>query len=203
MTGGLQTGHLGTIIAGVILLGLGGVLCMMGSLFFANLRQGARARELAAQSMQDMRQRLGASRVQDLRPLLDAASGDTARETIRVDIQLPQEAVPVLAIGSELGELFTKVTAYAASVMRADATLQVSAHADGKHAVIHWRDLDAADARPPLARFFDSTHAAIVRASADACERIASHHGGRIYSAPHASGVLGLTLRLPLLQPQA
>lgn len=87
--------------------------------------------------------------------------------------------------------------------MRADATLQVSAHADGKQAVIHWRDLDAVDARPPLAGFFDSTHAAIVRASAKACERIASHHGGRIYSAPHASGVLGLTLRLPLLQPQA
>lgn len=203
MTGGLQTGHLGTIIAGAILLGLGGVICMMGSLFVANMRQGAKARELAAQSARDMQHRLGASRVHDLRPLLGAASGDTARETIRLDIQLPREAVPVLAIESELGELFAKVTAYAASVMRADATLQVSAHADGKQAVIHWRDLDAVDARPPLAGFFDSTHATIVRASAKACERIASHHGGRIYSAPHASGVLGLTLRLPLLQPQA
>ncbi len=213
MTGGqLQSGNLGAIIAGVILLGLGGVVCMMGSLFIANLRQGAKARELAAQARQDARQRLGASRVQDLRPLLDAASGEPAVQAIRLDIRLPQHAVPVLAIETELRELVAKVTAYAASVMRAGATLQVSAHAEGEQAVIHWRDLDAKEARPPLSQFFDSANAnananpnpsasgSAAGASARACERIAGHHGGRIYSAPHAGGALGLTLRLPLLQ---
>ncbi|MFM9926475.1 ATP-binding protein [Variovorax sp. H27-G14] len=209
MTGGqLQSGNLGAVIAGVILLGLGGVVCMMGSLFIANLRQGAKARELAAQARHDERQRLVASRVQDLRPLLDAASGEPAAQAIRLDIQLPQHAVPVLAIEAELRELVAKVTAYAASVMRAGATLQVSAHAEGEQAVIHWRDLDAVDARPPLSQFFDSANAnpsasataSAAGASARACERIAGHHGGRIYSAPHAGGALGLTLRLPLLQ---
>lgn len=194
--GQLQSGNLGMVIASVIGLGLGGVVCLMGSLFVANLRQGAKARELAAQAQCDARQRLGASRVQDLRQLLDAGSGGTGCDALRLDIQLPQNAVPVLAIETELRELLAKVTAYAASVMRAGATLQVSAHAEGAQAVIHWRDLEAVDARPPLARFFDSAHAA--GASARACERIADHHGGRIYSAPCAGGVLGLTLRLPL-----
>jgi hypothetical protein len=198
--GQLQAGNLGAIIASVVLLGLGGVLFLMGSLFVANVRQSTKARELAEQARKDARQRQDASRVQDLRPLLDAASGDTASQGIRLDIQLPPEAVPVLAIEAELRELLAKVTAYAASVMRAGATLQVSAHAQGEQAVIHWRDLDAVDARPPLARFFDGSHAAAASAAARACERIASHHGGRIYSAPHAGGVLGLTLRLPLLQ---
>jgi hypothetical protein len=198
--GQLQAGNLGAIIASVVLLSLGGVLFLMGSLFVANVRQGAKARELAEQARKDARQRQDASRVQDLRPLLDAASGDTASQGIRLDIQLPPEAVPVLAIEAELRELLAKVTAYAASVMRAGATLQVSAHAQGEQAVIHWRDLDAVDARPPLARFFDGSHAVAASAAARACERIASHHGGRIYSAPHAGGVLGLTLRLPLLQ---
>ncbi|SEK13830.1 MULTISPECIES: ATP-binding protein [unclassified Variovorax] len=198
--GQLQAGNLGAIIASVVLLGLGGVLFLMGSLFVANVRQSAKARELAEQARKDARQRQDASRVHDLRPLLDAASGDTASQGIRLDIQLPPEAVPVLAIEAELRELLAKVTAYAASVMRAGATLQVSAHAQGEQAVIHWRDLDAVDARPPLARFFDGSHAVAASAAARACERIASHHGGRIYSAPHAGGVLGLTLRLPLLQ---
>lgn len=197
--GHLQSGNLGVVIASVIALGLGGVACLMVSLFVANLRQGAKARELAAQARQHARQRLGASRVQDLRPLLDAASGGTRHEAVCIDVQLPPQAVPVLAIEAELRELLAKVTAYAASVMRAGTTLQVRAHTEGEQAVIHWHDLDAVDARPPLARFFDSAHAA-AGASARACERIASGLGGRIYSAPDAGGVLGLTLRLPLLQ---
>jgi hypothetical protein len=198
--GHLQSGNLGAVIASVIALGLGGVACLMVSLFVANLRQGAKARELAAQTRQHARQRLGASRVQDLRPLLDAATGETRHgEAVRIDVQLPPQAVPVLAIEAELRELLAKVTAYAASVMRAGTTLQVRAHTEGEQAVIHWHDLDAVDARPPLARFFDSAHAA-AGASARACERIASGLGGRIYSAPDAGGVLGLTLRLPLLQ---
>jgi hypothetical protein len=193
MSGGqLHSGNLGAIIAGVILLGLGGVVCLMASLFIANVRNGAKARALAAQARSEALQRMSASRVQDLRPLLDAAPDC---QGIRLDIQLPAEAVPVLAIEAELRELLGKVTDYAASVMRAGATLQVRAHAEGTQAVIHWRDLDAVDARPPLAKFFDGTHAA---AAARACERIADHHGGRIYSAPHGGGVLGLTLRLPL-----
>jgi hypothetical protein len=200
--GQLQSGNLGTVIAGVILLGMAGVVCLMGSLFVANLRQGAKARELAAQARAQARQRQHASRVQDLRPLLDAASGDAHGQAIRLDIRLPQDAVPVLAIEAELRELLGQVTAYAASVMHAGATLQVSAHAQGEQAVVHWRDLGAVEARPPLARFFDGTQAAALTA-ARACERIASHHGGRIYSAPHAGGVLGLTLRLPLLRHEA
>lgn len=119
--GQLQSGNLGVVIASVILLGLGGVICLMGSLFLANLRQGAKARELATQARQDAQQRLGASRVQDLRPLLDAASGDTHGKAIRFEVQLPPQAVPVLAIEAELRELLAKVTAYAASVMRAGA----------------------------------------------------------------------------------
>lgn len=203
--GQLQTGSLGVVIASVIALGLGGVACLMVSLFVANLRQGAKARELATQARQHARQRLEDSRVQDLRPLLDAASCDAASceaggKPLRVELHLPPQAVPVLAIETELRELLAKVTAYAASVMHAGATLQVRAHTEGEQAVIHWHDLDAVDARPPLARFFDSAHAAAALASARACERIASGHGGRIYSAPDAGGVLGLTLRLPLLQ---
>ncbi|HEX7864942.1 MAG TPA: ATP-binding protein [Variovorax sp.] len=195
----LQSGNLGAIIAGVILLGLGSVVGMMLSLFIANLRQSAKAQEFAAQARREARQRLDASRAQDLRPLLDAASTQADGKAIRLDIRLPQEAVRVFAIEAELRELLAKVTAYAASVMRAGTTLQVSAHAEGEQAVIHWRDLGAVDAHPMLARFFDSTHAAAAAASARACERIADHHGGRIYSAPHGDGVLGLTLRLPLL----
>lgn len=199
--GQLQSGSLGMVIAGVIALGLGGVVCLMGSLFIANLRQGAKAQQLAAQARHDALRRLGASRVQDLRPLLDAAFGDTGHDTIRLDVRLPQQAVPVLAIEAELRELLAQVTAYAASVMRCGATLQVSAHAEGEQAVIHWRDLDAVDARPPLARFFDSAHAAAAATDARACERIASRHGGRIYAASRDGGAIGLTLRLPLLQP--
>lgn len=200
----LQSGNLGAIIAGVILLGLGGVVGMMFSLFVANLRQSTKAREFAQKAREEARQRLVASRAQDIRPLLDAASAqaqaDAKAKAIHLDIQLPQEAVRVFAIETELRELLAKVTAYAASVMRTGATLQVSAHADGEQAVIHWRDLDAVDAHPPLARFFDNKLSAAVTASARACERIAGHHGGRIYSAPRDGGVLGLTLRLPLLQ---
>ncbi|WP_418122442.1 ATP-binding protein [Variovorax sp. 160MFSha2.1] len=202
MTGGgqLQSGNLGFIIAAAILLGLGGVAGMMFSLFVANLRQSAKARELAAQARGEARQRMSASRAQDIGALLGAASAQADGKAIRLDIQLPQEAVRVFAIEAELRELLAKVTAYAASVMRAGATLQVSAHADGEQAVVHWRDLDAVDAHPPLARFFDGRLPAAMAASAKACERIAGHHGGRIYSAPHGGGVLGLTLRLPLLR---
>ncbi|WP_418129521.1 ATP-binding protein [Variovorax sp. 375MFSha3.1] len=202
MTGGgqLQSGNLGFIIAAAILLGLGGVAGMMFSLFVANLRQSAKARELAAQARGEARQRMSASRAQDIGALLDAASAQADGKAIRLDIQLPQEAVRVFAIEAELRELLAKVTAYAASVMRAGTTLQVSAHADGEQAVVHWRDLDAVDAHPPLARFFDGRLPAAMAASAKACERIAGHHGGRIYSAPHGGGVLGLTLRLPLLR---
>ena len=202
MTGGgqLQSGNLGFIIAAAILLGLGGVAGMMFSLFVANLRQSAKARELAAQARGEARQRMSASRAQDIGALLGAASAQADGKAIRLDIQLPQEAVCVFAIEAELRELLAKVTAYAASVMRAGTTLQVSAHADGEQAVVHWRDLDAVDAHPPLARFFDGRLSAAMAASAKACERIAGHHGGRIYSAPHGGGVLGLTLRLPLLR---
>ena len=198
--GQLHSGNLGLVIAAVILLGLGSVVGMMFSLFVANLRESAKARELAENAHKEARQRMGASRAQDIRPLFDAASAQVDGNAIRLDIQLPQEAVRVFAIEAELRELLAKVTTYAASVMRAGATLQVSAHADGEQAVVHWRDLDAVDAHPPLARFFDGKLSAAMAASAKACERIAGHHGGRIYSAPHGDGVLGLTLRLPLMQ---
>lgn len=197
--GQLQSGNLGLIISAAILLGLVSVVGMMFSLLVANLRQSVRARELAEQTRKESQQRLSASRAQDIRPLLDAASAQADAKAIRLDMQLPQEAVWVFAIEAELHELLTKVTVYAAGVMRAGATLQVSAHADGEQAVIHWCDPDAADVHPPLARFFDGKLSAAVAASAKACERIAGDHGGRIYSAPHG-GVLGLTLRLPLLQ---
>lgn len=192
----MYSGNLGLIIAIAILLGLAGVLAMMGALLVSNLRAGARARGIAEQARNDSRQKMLASRVQDLRPLL-GATPDSAG--IRFDIQLPSEAVPVFAIKTELCELLSKVTAHAAKVMSAGATLQVCARVEGMHAVVHWRDLDAADVRPPLARFFDALDAAS-QASARVCERIAGRHGGRIYSAPDAGGVLGLTLRLPLCE---
>lgn len=202
MTGGaqLQSGSLGLVIAALILLGLGGVVGTMLALFVANLRHSARARQVAEQARQEARQRMGASRAQDLRPLLDEAGAQAQGKPISFDIRLPHEAVRVFAIEAELRELLATVTAYAASVMHAGATLQVSAHADGEQAVVHWRDLDAPDAHPPLARFLEDKRSAAVAASARACERIAGHHGGRIYSAPHGGGALGLTLRLPLLQ---
>lgn len=192
----MYSGNLGLIIAIAILLGLAGVLAMMGALLVSNLRAGAQARGIAQQARNDARQKMLASSVQDLRPLL-GATADSAG--IRFDIQLPSEAVPVFAIKAELCELLSKVAAHAASVMSAGATLQVRARVEGTHAVVHWRDLDAVDVRPPLARFFDALDAAS-QASARVCERIAGRHGGRIYSAPDAGGVLGLTLRLPLCE---
>jgi len=85
-------------------------------------------------------------------------------------------------------------------VMSPGATLEVSACVESGHAVVHWRDLDATDPSPPLARFLEATQAAAHAASARVCERIAGRHGGRIYAAPKVGGVLGLTLRLPLLE---
>jgi len=190
----MYSGHLGLVIAATIALGLAGVVVMMGSLFIANVRESARARNVAQQARNDAQQKMLASSVQDLRPLL-GATPDAAG--IRFDIQLPSEAVPVFGIREELCELLSKVAAHAASVMSAGATLQVCARVESGHAVVHWRDLHAEDVRPPLAKFFDALDAAS-QASARVCERIASRHGGRIYSAPHADGALGLTLRLPL-----
>ena len=191
----MYSSNLGLIIATAIGLGLAGVLAMMGSLLVTNIRAGAQARGIAEQARNDAQKKLLASSVQDLRPLL----GETPDAAgIRIDLQLPPEAVPVLAVKAELCELLAKVAAHAASVMSAGATLQVSARVEGGHAVVHWRDLDAADVRPPLARFFDAL-GGVSQASARVCEHIAGHHGGRIYSAPDAGGVLGLTLRLPLV----
>lgn len=190
----MYSGSLGFFIAVAIALGLAGVLAMMGALVVVNMRAGASARKVAQQARHDTRQKMLASSVQDLRPLIGAIP-DAA--DIRFEIQLPSEAVHVFAVKAELCELLAKIAAHAASVMSAGATLQVSARVERGHAVVHWRDLDAEDVRPPLARFFDALDAAS-QASARVCERIASRHGGRIYSAPHADGALGLTLRLPL-----
>ncbi|QOF77442.1 ATP-binding protein [Variovorax sp. 38R] len=192
--------QLGLIIATVIGLGLVGVLALMGALFFANARAAAHARGLAQQARTELHQQLADSRVQDLRPLLGAESGDAT--ALRLDVDLPAEAVPVFGIPSELRELLAKVAAHAARVMAAGATLQVRARIEGTQAVIHWRDLNAEGERPPLARFFDALDTASL-ASARICERIAGRHGGRIYSAPDDGGVLGLTLRLPLYAPVA
>ncbi|MDH6166525.1 hypothetical protein M2282_001672 [Variovorax boronicumulans] len=190
----MYSGHLGFVIAAAIALGLAGVVAMMGSLFIANMRESVRARNVAQQARNDAQQKMLASSVQDLRPLLGATPG---AERICFDIQLPSEAVPVFGIREELCELLSQVAVHATSVMSAGATLQVCARVESGHAVVHWRDLHAEDVRPPLARFFDALDAA-TQASARVCERIASRHGGRIYSAPHADGALGLTLRLPL-----
>ncbi|WP_447777643.1 ATP-binding protein [Variovorax boronicumulans] len=190
--------QLGLIIATLIGLGLTGVLALMGALFVANARAAAHARGLAQQARTELHQQLANSRVQDLRPLLGAESGDAT--SLHLDVDLPAEAVPVFGIPSELRELLAKVAAHAARVMAAGATLQVRARIEGTQAVIHWRDLNAEGERPPLARFFDALDAASL-ASARICERIAGRHGGRIYSAPDDGGVLGLTLRLPLYSP--
>ncbi|WP_447741565.1 ATP-binding protein [Variovorax boronicumulans] len=190
--------QLGLIIATLIGLGLAGVLALMGALFVANARAAVHARGLAQQARTQQRQQLADSRVQDLRPLLGTESGDAT--ALRLDVDLPAEAVPVFGIPSELRELLAKVAAHAARVMAAGTTLQVRARIEGTQAVVHWRDLDADSERPPLARFFDALDAASL-ASARICERIAGRHGGRIYSAPDDGGVLGLTLRLPLYAP--
>jgi hypothetical protein len=190
----MYSGNLGLVIALAILLGLAGVVAMMGALLIANMRAGAQARGLAEQARDDARQKMRASSVQDLRPLLGVTPDASG---ICFDVRLPPDAVPVFAIEAELRDLLSKVAAHAARVMSAGATLQVSARVERGHAVVHWRDLDAEEVRPPLARFFDALDAAS-QASARVCERIASRHGGRIYSAPHADGALGLTLRLPL-----
>jgi hypothetical protein len=195
----MYSGNLGLVIALAILLGLAGVVAMMGALLIANMRAGAQARGLAEQARDDARQKMRASSVQDLRPLLGATPDASG---IRFDVRLPPDAVPVFAIEAELRDLLSKVAAHAARVMSVGATLQVSARVERGHAVVHWRDLDAEEVRPPLARFFDALDAAS-QASARVCERIASRHGGRIYSAPHADGALGLTLRLPLHESNA
>jgi hypothetical protein len=66
----MYSGNLGLFIALAILLGLAGVVAMMGALAVANMRAGAQARGLAEQARDDARQKMRASSVQDLRPLL-------------------------------------------------------------------------------------------------------------------------------------
>ena len=198
----MYSSHLGLAIAAVVALGLAAVLAFIASLLFSNLKAGAQAREMAAQARREAQQKICESRMQDLRPLVASARSFENPESpsdwpIRFDIRVPHEVVPVFGIEAELEELLSKVARYAAAVMSPGATLQVSARVESGQAVVHWRDLDASDASPPLARFLDATQAA-GHASARVCERIASRHGGRIYAAPHAGGALGLTLRLPL-----
>ena len=195
--------NLGLGIAIAVGLGLAAVLSFIVSLFISNVKAGRLARETAEQAKREARQKMNESSVQDLRPLIASLRnfGDESAldRSIRFDIRVPQEVVPVFGIEAELEELLSKVARYAAKVMSPGATLEVSARVESGHAVVHWRDLDAADASPPLARFLEATQAAAHAASARMCERIAGRHGGRIYAAPHAGGVLGLTLRLPLL----
>jgi hypothetical protein len=166
----MQTGNLGFAIASVIGLGFAGVFGLMGSLLVANLRDGARAREAAARARDEAVQRFGRSAVHDLRALLGAALP-------RAAVELPSQAVPVLAVESELRELLAQVAAQAASASTGAAP-RVHARIEGTQAVVHWRDVGAAPLR--------------------ACERIAAGLGGRLYAASHAGGPLGLTLRLPL-----
>ncbi len=166
----MQTGNLGLVIASVIGLGFAGVFGLMGSLLVANLRDGARARETAARARDEALQRLGRSAVHDLRALLGAALP-------RAAIELPPQAVPVLAVESELRELLAQIAAQALPAAPRDG-LRVHARIEGAQAVVHWRDVGSAPAR--------------------ACERIAAGLGGRLYAASHAGGPLGLTLRLPL-----
>ena len=195
--------NLGLGIAIAVGLGLAAVLAFIVSLFISNVKAGRLARETAERAKREARQKMSESSVQDLRALIAAqrdASHDGATDRpIRFDIRVPREVVPVFGIEAELEELLSKVARYAAKVMLPGATLQVSARVESRQAVIHWRDLDAADASPPLARFLETTQAAAHAASARVCERIAGRHGGRFYAAPHAGGALGLTLRLPLL----
>ncbi|MDQ0568567.1 hypothetical protein QFZ42_000401 [Variovorax paradoxus] len=199
----MYSSNLGLVIASAVALGLMAVLGFIATLVISNLKAGARAREMAVLAKREAQQKMRESRVQDLRPLVASsqnfkdADGFSDR-CIRFDIRVPEDVVPVFGIEAELEELLSKVARYAAQVMSPGATLQVSARVESGQAVVHWRDLDAADASPPLARFLDATQAA-VHASARMCERIASRHGGRLYAAPHAGGALGLTLRLPLL----
>ena len=195
--------NLGLGIALAVGLGLAAVLGFIMSLFISNVKAGRLAREMAEEATREARQKMSQSSVQDLRPLV-AALRDFGHESasdqpIRFDIRVPHEVVPVFGIEAELEELLSKVARYAANVMSPGATLQVLARVESGQAVVHWRDLDAADASPPLARFLEATQAAAHAASARVCERIAGRHGGRIYAAPHAGGALGLTLRLPLL----
>ena len=196
--------NLGLGIAIAVGLGLAAVLAFIASLFISNVKVGRLAREMAEQAKREARQKMSESSVQDLRPLIavlrDSSHESASDPPIRFDIQVPHEVVPVFGIEAELEELFSKVAGYAANVMSSGATLQVSARVESGQAVVHWRDLDAADASPALARFLEATQAAPHAASARVCERIADRHGGRIYAAPHAGGALGLTLRLPLLR---
>ncbi|WP_431128095.1 ATP-binding protein [Variovorax paradoxus] len=191
--------NLGLGIALAVGLGLAAVLAFIVSLFISNVKAGRLAREMAEEAKCEARQKMSQSSVQDLRPLIASLREPTADRPIRFDIRVPHEVVPVFGIEAELEELLSKVARYAANVMSPGATLQVSARVESGQAVVHWRDLDAADASPPLARFLEATQAAAHAASARVCERIAGRHGGRIYAAPHAGGALGLTLRLPLL----
>jgi hypothetical protein len=199
----MYSSNLGLVIASAVGLGLMAVLGVIATLVISNLKAGARARELAVLAKREAQQKMRESRVQDLRPLVASLQNFKDADSfsdrcIRFDIRVPEDVVPVFGIESELEELLSKVARYAAQVMSPGATLQVSARVESGQAVVHWRDLDAADASPPLARFLDATQAA-AHASARMCERIASRHGGRLYAAPHAGGALGLTLRLPLL----
>ena len=196
--------NLGLGIAIAVGLGLAAVLAFIVSLFISNVKAGRLAREMAEQAKREARQKMSESNVQDLRSLI-ASLRNYGRESasdqpIRFDIRVPDEVVPVFGIEAELEELLSKVARYAAKVMSPGATLEVSACVESGHAVVHWRDLDATDPSPPLARFLEATQAGAHATSARVCERIAGRHGGRIYAAPHAGGALGLTLRLPLLE---
>lgn len=198
----MYSSNLGLAIAIVVALGLAAVLAFIASLLVSNLKAGAKAREMAAEARREAEQKMHESRMQDLRPLLASLRSLEGSEgasgwPIRFDIRVPHEVVPVFGIEAELEELLSKVARHAARVMSPGATLQVSARVEVGQAVVHWKDLDASDPSPPLARFLEATQA-VGHAGARVCERIASRHGGRIYAAPDAGGALGLTLRLPL-----
>ena len=132
---------------------------------------------------------------QPLRAMSQAHGPMLAHLGIHLDLFLPDDPLTVTAIPGDLSQLVAHILDVAVGALQQDTTLHVLARAEGRHAVINWRD--ASVGAPRLSHAFataDSTTAARVLA----CQTIAARYGARIYAAPSPLGDACLTVRFPL-----
>jgi hypothetical protein len=141
---------------------------------------------------------------QPLRALAATHGAMLARRGIALELLLPDDPLTVALVPADVSQLMAHIADMAAAVLPQGATLRVLARAEGRHAVINWREAAAGDNsgistdRPRLSQTFETRGCATLTPRVHACQEIAARHGARIYSAPSALGDSCLTLRFPL-----
>ncbi|MEJ8855313.1 hypothetical protein WKW79_12075 [Variovorax robiniae] len=147
----------------------------------------------------------------DLLQLLRAMPFDCAalleQRGIVLNQQLLCSELPVFVRQSAIRQLLSHVVKIAAHAMQAGGTLKVLARVEGQHAVVHFLDAAPPGQGTALARLFERAAKGLaprdsaeggIDACAASCQRLATEHGGRVYTAPAPTGELGITLRVPL-----